>query len=164
MTDSHVLRIDYVWAVSKRNKYLLLSLMITLCFALGASAKSSIPNRARYVILNEDTTEQYFIPTNEVLKSLFKKISNVVRSSKKKSYRGKLLKMKHYVFQVYTEIDEHEQRIIFVHGLCNYGKVVCEDWREEVIFVEDGGACFFNVEYNLSQDGKFSLTYGCGSP
>ena len=139
-------------------------LFLGVLMASSVKAGGSVIDSSRYVILKEDTSLQYFTPTEKELEALFEKISKRVKSSKRRSYRGNRLKMKHYVLQVVPEIAKNGQRIIYVYGLCHYGKVRVDDWREEVLILADGGSCFFYVEYNLSKNGKFSLSYSCGSP
>ena len=131
---------------------------------LNTNAKSSLPDSSRYSIIKEHSSQLYFSPTDKELETLFEQISAFVKASKRKSNRGKRLKMKDYLFQVIPEVDKKGQRIITVHGMCHYGREGYDGWRENVIYIEDGGACFFISTYNISENGKFSLDYGCKSP
>lgn len=45
------------------------------------------------------------------------------------------------------------QRWIYVNALCNHGDGL--DWETDIVFVADGGDCFFQVIYN-ADTGEFS--------
>ena len=92
--------------MKERKKHVFLSLVIVLFLTLNTNAKSSLPDSSRYSIIKEHSSQLYFSPTDKELETLFEQISAFVKASKRKSNRGKRLKMKDYLFQVIPEVDK----------------------------------------------------------
>lgn len=61
-----------------------------------------------------------------------------------------------YVYQLVPVLSKKNVKEVWINALCkDYLKDMSKDWRKELIFVEDGGACFFNLRVNLKTN-RFS--------
>src|SRR4030095_7838718 len=104
-----------------------------------------------------DSTFEKFTPTIEeigVVKQLSKiHIDSLERNRNPKIVKeyGKLLKFKDsdYFRQYVGYIDSKGNRIVFVNAVCkSYGQN--SDFRENWIFVFDGGSCFYQIKVDLT--------------
>lgn len=66
---------------------------------------------------------------------------------------GKLLPLDQYKMQYVPTITTYDEKLIWVNAFCSDS----ERWREEILFVLDGGNCFFKVQLNLLTDGYYKL-------
>lgn len=74
-------------------------------------------------------------------------------NSKQKDNR-QIKDLSNYKFQYVTFYNENREKIVWVNAFCDdFGK----NWRNEIIFVKDGGSCFFNFKINLSKREYFDF-------
>ena len=66
--------------------------------------------------------------------------------------RGPLMSLRNYKRQYICAINENGDKIVWVNCFCSEGK---DYWRKRVVFVSDGGRCYFNLKINLTK----KLTY-----
>lgn len=64
------------------------------------------------------------------------------------------LSKNHYKKQYIAFLDEKGEKKVWVNCFCSAGS----DWRNEIVEVEDGGDCYFNLVINLS-DNSYSFFY-----
>lgn len=60
-----------------------------------------------------------------------------------------------YYFQLIPVLNAQGQKEVWVNGFC---RAPSENWKREVIVVQDGGNCYFNVKLNLSKRLAYDLT------
>ena len=68
-----------------------------------------------------------------------------------------LLRLDRYKRQYIASISPNGDKIIWVNFFC-MGDFGNNYWRKEVLFVDDGGNCFFSVKINLTRREYFDLS------
>jgi hypothetical protein len=63
--------------------------------------------------------------------------------------------LRKYKRQYFGYINEKGEKILYINCFCN--KEFCKDWLTKIIFVLDGGSCFWNVKFNLTTVTLFDL-------
>ena len=112
-----------------------------------------------YKILTESSktseiTEAEFNFINDALKECVAKYNNNVkegfrkRKEKRKNAKMYLIKdLKNYKIQYVPYLNEKGEKEIWINGFCdNFDS----EWKRNIIYVFDGGNCFFNVKINVS--------------
>ena len=51
-----------------------------------------------------------------------------------------------YKRQYIAVLNDQGQKEVWVNGFCNAGKT---EWKNEILLVDDGGNCYFNLKLNL---------------
>ncbi len=65
-----------------------------------------------------------------------------------------IIDLKKYKRQYITVTNNKGEKEVWVHCFCNSGK---KNWRKELIFVLDGGNCYFNLKINLTKGEYYDL-------
>ena len=60
---------------------------------------------------------------------------------------------KNYKVQLVAIINEKGEKEVWINCFC--GSMV--DWRKDIVYVDDGGSCFFNLKINLSTGRAYDL-------
>ncbi|SRR5258706_8034875 len=94
-----------------------------------------------------------WVPNTEVISRLKEHIEPFV-SNKAKTEGRKLREWKTYNFQ-YQGREENGKKFVYVNAFCINDK----RWqlKKQVVFVFDGGTCFFNLKYDPKTNQFFSL-------
>jgi hypothetical protein len=58
-----------------------------------------------------------------------------------------LIKLDEYKFQFVAVLSEKGEKEVWINSFCTD----FEDWREQIVQVDDGGKCFFNLHVNLTK-------------
>lgn len=105
------------------------------------------------ISISIDSTLQLFTPLNKEL-SLAKEIAiNYLDSMENHRVKRKYGRLFDAPFESYYRqyvgfVDKKGNKKVFINAICNsYGKDL--DFKNEWIFVLDGGICFFQIEINL---------------
>lgn len=137
-----------------------LSLVILLTLSCKMKRDFAFPF-SDYVILKHKT-EWYWIfkdvtPSNlsnkelvqveEILQSAIVKHNNhYVNDSDGFNKWG--LELKNYKRQYVPVINQNGEKVIWINFFCQDFKH--SDWRKEILIVDDGGNCYFNIKINLT--------------
>jgi hypothetical protein len=62
---------------------------------------------------------------------------------------GGKIDLKEYVFQVVPAMTQLGDKVIWVNALCLDGTEDIGNLRNEIVEVNDGGKCYFNIGFNL---------------
>jgi hypothetical protein len=95
--------------------------------------------------------ESYWTPTQAEIMALEEKLGPYLAQTAPQSYPGPLKPLPDYKRQYIGFVAEGKQAI-FVNFFCQTHDI---DWHEQLISVEDGGSCYFEVDYD-PQTGAFS--------
>lgn len=74
------------------------------------------------------------------------------RNQKSKGF--KLFTLHNYRRQYIAVINRKGEKVVWVNFFCDSNNL---EWRKEVIVVEDGGNCYFNLKINLSTKAVYEL-------
>ncbi len=86
-------------------------------------------------------------------------ILNVAFEDQKKPTVNRLLGRKpdDYFKQFVGITDSNGDKIIWVNCFCKAEENSFNDWKNKIVFVNDGGNCFFNVKINITKNTYFDL-------
>ena len=91
----------------------------------------------------------------ELTESSISKYNQEVSESFTKNGEGKYVKshkikkLKNYRVQYIPYINESGEKEVWINGFCSdFG---AENWKNEVVFVFDGGNCYFEIRLNLKE-------------
>ncbi|WP_072834274.1 hypothetical protein [Flavisolibacter ginsengisoli] len=65
---------------------------------------------------------------------------------------GKIDTLRHN-YQIVSAKDNKGQSTVWVNAVCDPKK----DWKKELVFIEDGGSCYYNFRVNLSQKRYYNI-------
>ena len=93
-------------------------------------------------------------PSPKMISDLKTKIEFYVRSQAK-TQKSELQNWQTYTFQ-YQGIEERGKKYIFINALCkDFSKD--RDLSKEIIYVFDGGSCYFSLKYDPKSNDFFDL-------
>jgi len=95
--------------------------------------------------------ETYWTPTEADILALEEKLEPYLQQAAPQDYPGPLKSLSAYKRQ-YVGFVAEGKSLIFVNFFCETHGV---DWQQELIFVSDGGSCYFELNYE-PQSGTFS--------
>ena len=81
----------------------------------------------------------------EAIPDLSKFLNDKQSPKDRQKYRETILPLENYKIQFFGGINEGE-RILWANYFCDDANI---DWEKEIVSVDDGGNCFFNVKINL---------------
>lgn len=96
--------------------------------------------------------EDYWTPNAEDIAQLEANLPAFLEANAEQFNRDIVAELPDYIRQ-YLGYTVEGQRLIYVNAVCGHGGNY--DWRNELIGVEDGGDCYFQVVYNF-ETGEFS--------
>jgi hypothetical protein len=89
-----------------------------------------------------------------ILKAIINRVSDslnlIVTSTNVNTQEIDTLKHK---FQIVSAKDSKGQSVVWVNALCDKNK----DWRRQLVFVDDGGNCYYHFKINLSEKRYYSI-------
>jgi len=140
-------------------------LFCLLLLSMNATLLAQHIDRSQYVIFPYGTSEtrsllENIIPAHSVSASLDEKEIINIELLLEKCFDS--LPIKHpyyreqknhksldrYKLQFIAVVTPQGEKIIWVNGLC----IARDDWKKEIVIVNDGGDCFFNVMINLNKN------------
>lgn len=116
---------------------------------------------SRIAILT-DSSGRRGIPTN-LVQDDFSVIEKLLKQCIKDHNSGNhmpLQDLDHYKCQYVPILNKDNQKEVWVNCFCQTMDI---DWKSKVVYVMDGGTCYFNVRINLTKGSYFNL-YVNGSP
>jgi hypothetical protein len=133
-------------------KYLTLVLLTTFgCFS-KIQAKSNI-DTSQYVVLkygnykvfdNAKPTTLSVSEINQIDELLIKAINEF---NDDKNHHVKIMPLSKYKIQFVPVINSNGEKEVWINCFCETDGI---RWRKEIIFVEDGGNCYFQLKINLN--------------
>lgn len=140
--------------------FVILSLLFLGCGTKASMKNSNNKNQnpTDFVIIKYDSTLnwifQHALPTelqqNEIDLSmeiihncLIEHNSKISPSSKK----TKEIILKDYFIQLVPILNGKSEKEVWVNCFCN---AINEDWKDQIVYVLDGGKCYFNLKINLT--------------
>ena len=92
----------------------------------------------------------YWTPSEDDILKLEEKIGEYLSQNPSQFYRQPPVweRLDEYQRQ-YIGIERGDKQIIYGNYFCDSGRV---NWREELVIVEDGGDCFFQIEYDVESE------------
>jgi len=64
------------------------------------------------------------------------------------------MELKNYQYQLIAGLNGKKEKIVLVNAFCDSMGV---NWRKDIVFVNDGGRCFFNLKINLYKHKVFDF-------
>ena len=139
------------------------SIFCLICIISCKSTQASftpknIDNKESYVVI--DYQEKYKIFEKASVTDLNEnEISNLKRILEDALSQYNLLKTKDidlnkYKLQFVPVINKMGEKEVWVNGLCKQNG---ENWKHEIILIDDGGNCYFNLKINLSNNKYYDL-------
>lgn len=131
-------------------------LTIILLLIISISAIGQTTSDTTYAILKFDTLDSWVfknakpsvLSVNEI-NELDKIISNFFAD-----HKYALLDIKKYKRQYFPVINDKGEKEVWVNCFCGHPDY---DWKNKIVFVFDGGNCFFNVKVNLQTKKYYDL-------
>jgi hypothetical protein len=68
-----------------------------------------------------------------------------------------VMKLLNYKRQYVCGVDAKGDKIIWVNCFCNDCKECSSYWKKQLVFVMDGGACYFNLKINLTKKIRYDV-------
>ena len=138
---------------------ILLLINLTVCNALSDDKPLALPEKQNWVIISKERAEEmgvaswlvevdgYWTPSEDDILKLEGKIAGYLSQNSSYFYRQPPVweRLDEYQRQ-YIGVEREGRPIIYGNYFCNSGGV---DWRQKLVFVIDGGECFFQVEYDV---------------
>jgi hypothetical protein len=81
--------------------------------------------------------------------SKLKQIDSLNQSPKTIKIQYSLIDSKDYAYQYAFGIDSLQEKHVFVNAVC---LSKAKHWRDNLILVDDGGSCYFNLNINLTKN------------
>jgi len=97
-----------------------------------------------------EKTEGYWTPGRDDVLALEQRLEPYLQQAAPQTYPGPLRELNVYRRQ-YLGILVNGQRVIFTNFFCN---AYDTDWQRDIVFVLDGGSCYFEVKYDI-ETGEF---------
>lgn len=66
-------------------------------------------------------------------------------------------KLEDYYRQYVGGVKENGEKIIYINCFCYIMDLYVDQWKTELIMVDDGGNCYFNVKANLNKNNYYEL-------
>jgi len=134
----------------------------------GQNGKVSITNKilldtSLYTVIKYGPNE--WIPFGNVKSATLtrKDIENmeslIISAVKKHNLNSKyknhtLLPLQKYKRQYVAVMNKNRQKVVWINFFCTAEN---KSWKKEIIVVQDGGVCYFNVKVNLTKKATFQL-------
>ena len=133
---------------------------IFLIFFLISSLSCTTSKTTQY-----DYKESYVVITYQENYNIFKNSTPTELSEKEISNVNRILEdalsnlslkidLNNYKRQYVAVINSFGEKEVWVNCLCKQNN---ENWKKEIIFVDDGGSCYFNLKINLSKSRYYDL-------
>ena len=134
-------------------KYILLFVLLFTCSLV--SGQCSVPGD-RFVILQTDKTEFAGLPKNSSPATMndadFLALDQVLSACINKynqSHPGNVIKLERYYRQYIVFQNSRGEKEVWVNSFCT--RPEGPEWKKEIILVNDGGSCYFNLTINLTK-------------
>lgn len=130
--------------------------------------KSFLDENEKIAIVKESFSSdiKYWEPTEDDLVDIEKLLIDTEEKGNFKflEERKKVKRYKDFYLQYVCSIDEKGDKIVFINAICHISEEPILDkktgllqfkktdrWRKEIISVEDGGSCYWNLRINLTK-------------
>lgn len=98
-------------------------------------------------------SSQEIIEVDSLLKTCLSNYNNGLVEDLKENYSIDFQKYK-YKFQYVAAINNKGEKEVWVNGFCNTWD---KTWKKEILHVNDGGNCYFNLKVNLNTKECFEV-------
>jgi hypothetical protein len=115
----------------------------------GASAE-----QMGLAIIIGETIDDYWTPSRDDVLAFEQRLGPYLQQAVPQTYPDLLRDLSAYRRQ-YIGILVHGQRVIFANFFCN---AYHTDWQHKIVFVLDGGSCYFEVKYDVQTDAFYDLS------
>jgi hypothetical protein len=106
------------------------------------TAKTTELSKAEFNLV-EKTSKECIENYNAQIVEGFKKRGE----NRKNAKMYQIMELKNYKIQYVPYLNEKGQKEIWINGFCDDFDL---NWKKEIIFVHDGGNCYFTIQLNLS--------------
>jgi len=120
----------------------------------GVIFTAASTEQMRLDIVIGEKTEGYWTPGRDDVLVFEQRLEPYLQQAAPQTYPGPLRELNVYQRQ-YVGILVDEQRVIFANFFCN---AYDTDWQREIVFVLDGGSCYFEVKYDVETDEFYDLS------
>jgi hypothetical protein len=141
---------------------ILLLINLAACSALSDDKPPVLPDDQNWVIITKERAEEmglaswlvesddFWTPPVDGILKLEEKIAEYLSQNSSQFYRQPQVwkRLDEYQRQ-YIGLERGNRQIIYGNYFCNSGGV---NWREKLVVVDDGGDCFFQVEYDVESE------------
>jgi hypothetical protein len=141
--------------MNKRRKHpawllLILILGLTACAGIMSQNELVVTDQFEGVIFAQED-EHHWTPSRAEVLALEERLGPYLQEAVPQDYPGPLKSLSAYKRQ-YQGIWVKGQQVIAVNFFCEARRV---DWQRQIVFVADGGSCYFEVKYDVVT-GQFS--------
>lgn len=139
----------------KHNLWLLLIFMLGLTACAGLMTQNELITTDQFegvIFAQED--KYHWTPSRAEVLALEERLGPYVRAAAPQDYPGPLKSLAAYKRQ-YQGLWIKEQRVIAVNFFCNAHRI---EWQRHIVFVTDGGSCYFEVKYDIATGEFFDLS------
>jgi hypothetical protein len=146
---------------------ILLLINLAACDALPDDKPPVLPKDQSWVIITKERAEElgieswlienddFWTPSVDDITKLEEKIAEYLSQNSHQFYGQPPVweQLDEYQRQ-YIGLEHAGQQLIYGNYFCNSGGV---NWREELVVVDDGGDCFFQIEYDVESEAFIKL-------
>ncbi|PKL72114.1 hypothetical protein CVV26_02910 [Candidatus Kuenenbacteria bacterium HGW-Kuenenbacteria-1] len=139
------------------NKKILITIIILSILLIGGYfMKNFLTNlfKQNYVVFpaNYDISflfgnNKRYTPTNTDIQKAIELLESFLKSKKE------IQALLNYKVQFFGYLNEKEEKIIWANFFCSDYK----NWKKDLVSVEDGGNCYFNIKINLNTQKVFDF-------
>lgn len=140
---------------AKYQLWLLLIFMLGLTACAGLMTQNELITSDQFegvIFAQED--KDHWTPSRAEVLALEERLGPYVRAAAPQDYPGPLKNLSAYKRQ-YQGLWVKEQQVIAVNFFCDAHGV---EWQHHIVFVTDGGSCYFEVKYNIATGEFFDLS------
>ena len=110
-----------------------------------------------YIFGKADTVKPATLTEQEIEETESLLIRAVAEYNKKMTSKyQKVDSLVNYKRQLVPYINQKGEKVVFVNFFCKDFRWN-ENWRKELVMVDDGGSCFFNIQINLTTKNTYNL-------
>jgi hypothetical protein len=112
-------------------------------------------NSADFIVIEAKLNEfakQYNQEADKIRQGWIKQVPTLKRYKTSPS-----IKLTNYKRQYVCGINKEGDKIVWVNCFCSDSKEHLRYWKQQVVFVMDGGDCYFNLKINLSKKTKYDI-------
>jgi hypothetical protein len=107
------------------------------------SQQSYIVFPADYDVSFEIGGNERYIPTDQDIQNAIEILAKFLIGNKE------IRELQEYKIQFFGYKNENKEKIIWANYFCNEWSYTGVDWKTDLVSVDDGGNCYFNLKVNL---------------
>lgn len=98
--------------------------------------------------------KEYLEEYNSIVKKNIEEANQKPHRNYKIKEADHVLELNNYKRQYVSGLNEKGEKVVWINCFC--GKSL-KDWKESIVFVSDGGNCYFNLKLNLATESFYEL-------